>query len=232
MPMGVPSEVPVSFADRHQFYQAVINQSKTLYSSTYTAQGLVDVIEMAAVIAGGMENLQKKPFFTTGINPSTPLRYANEVIAKLLVVARAGLPIVYNSDPMTGGTSPATLAGTIVMTVVEGLAGAILAQLINPGVPVIPGGGPGTMDMLTTVVGLGTPELGMMVAGTPKCSVFTRFHPTVRRAPQIQRSLICNVRLKIQIRSSDGFSGLEYGSLHWDDRCLYDGGIGRICPGG
>ena len=166
MPMGVPSEVPVSFADRHQFYQAVINQSKTLYSSTYTAQGLVDVIEMAAVIAGGMENLQKKPFFTTGINPSTPLRYANEVIAKLLVVARAGLPIVYNSDPMTGGTSPATLAGTIVMTVVEGLAGAILAQLVNPGVPVIPGGGPGTMDMLTTVVGLGTPELGMMVAGT------------------------------------------------------------------
>ena len=173
MPMGVPSDVPVAVADRHQFYQAVTNFTKTLYSSTYTAEGLVDVIEMAAVIAGGKENLQKKPFFTTGINPSSPLRYDNEVIAKLLVMAEAGLPIVYNSCPMCSGTSPSTLAGTIVMAVVEGLAGAILAQLKNPGVPVIPGGGPSTMDMQTTAVGLGTPELGPLVAG---CAQMFRFY--------------------------------------------------------
>jgi trimethylamine---corrinoid protein Co-methyltransferase len=173
MPMGVPSDVPAPVADRHQFYQAVTNQSKTLYSSTYTAAALIDVIEMAAVIAGGMDNLRKKPFFTTGINPSSPLRYGNEVVGKLLVMAQAGLPIIYNSCPMTCGTSPATLAATITMTVVEGLAGAILAQLKNPGVAVIPGGGPSTMDMSTTVVGLGTPELGMMVAG---CAQMFRFY--------------------------------------------------------
>jgi len=164
MPMGVPSDVPVPVADRFQFYHAVTNYTKTLYSSTYTAEALVDVIEMASVIAGGKENLRKKPFFTTGINPSSPLRYGNEVIAKLLVIADAGLPIVYNSCPMCSGTAPATLAGTIVVTMVEGMAGAILAQLKHPGVPVIPGGGPSTMDMLTTVVGLGTPELGLMVS--------------------------------------------------------------------
>ena len=173
MPMGVPSDVPVEVADRHQFYQAVINHTKTLYSSTYTAEGLVDVIEMAAVIAGGKEELRKKPFFTTGINPSSPLRYGNEVISKLLVMAEAGLPIIYNSCPMCSGTSPATMAGTIVTTVVEGIAGAILAQLKNPGVPVIPGGGPSPMDMRTTVVGLGTPELGLMVAG---CAQMFRYY--------------------------------------------------------
>jgi trimethylamine---corrinoid protein Co-methyltransferase len=173
MPMGVPSDVPVTVADRHQFYQAVTNQSKTLYSSTYTAAALEDVIEMAAVIAGGKENLRKKPFFTTGINPSSPLRYGHEVVGKLLVMAGAGLPIIYNSCPMTCGTAPGTMAATITMTVVEGLAGSILAQLKNPGVPVIPGGGPSTMDMLTTVVGLGTPELGLMVAG---CAQMYRFY--------------------------------------------------------
>ena len=173
MPMGVPSDVPIPMADRHQFYQAVINNTKTLYSSTYTAAGLVDVLEMAAVISGGKENLRQKPWFTTGINPSSPLRYGNDVAAKLLVMAEAGLPIIYNSCPMSSGTAPSTLAGTIVMTVAEGLAGALLAQLVNPGVPVIPGGGPSTMDMLTTVVGLGTPELALMVAG---CAQMYRFY--------------------------------------------------------
>jgi trimethylamine--corrinoid protein Co-methyltransferase len=173
MPMGVPSDVPVPFADRHQFYQAVINHTKTLYSSTYTAAGLVDVIEMASVISGGKENLHQKPWFTTGINPSSPLRYGNEVIAKLLIMAGAGLPIIYNSCPMCSGTAPATMAGTVVMTVVEGLAGAILAQLVYPGVPVIPGGGPSTMDMLTTVVGQGTPELPLMVAA---CAQMFRYY--------------------------------------------------------
>jgi trimethylamine--corrinoid protein Co-methyltransferase len=165
MPMGVPSDVanPV-VADRHQFYHAVINHSKPLYSSAYTARGLADVVEMAALIAGGKDALRERPFFFTGIDPSSPFRYADEVAGKLLVMAEAGLPIALNPMPMAGGTTPVTMASTIVVALAEDLAGLTLAQLENPGTPVIMGGVLTTMDMRTTVVTYGAPELTLMMA--------------------------------------------------------------------
>lgn len=173
MPMGVPGDAPVPVADRYQFYHAVTNNTKTMYSSAYTAAGMADAVEMAAAIAGGREALRQRPFFTTGINPSTPLRYGHEVIGKLFVMAEAGLPMIFNSCPMAGATAPVTLAGTMVVALAEGLAALTLAQLACPGVPVIPGGGPTTMDMRTTVCAQGAPELPMLVAA---CAQMYRFY--------------------------------------------------------
>jgi trimethylamine--corrinoid protein Co-methyltransferase len=57
------------------------------------------------------------------------------------------------------------MAATMVVALAEGLAALTLAQLACPGVPVIPGGGPTTMDMRTTVCAQGAPELCLLVAG-------------------------------------------------------------------
>jgi trimethylamine--corrinoid protein Co-methyltransferase len=173
MPMGVPSDVPIPMADRHQFHQAIINQRKPLYSSAYTAAGMADVVEMAAVIAGGKAALRQRPYFTTGIDPSSPFRYGEEVLGKLLVMAEAGLPIILNPMPMSGGLTPTTMASTIVVALAEDLAGLTLAQLKNPGVPVIMGGVLTTMDMGTTVCTYGAPELTLMMAGiTQMCRFY------------------------------------------------------------
>jgi trimethylamine--corrinoid protein Co-methyltransferase len=126
---------------------------------------MAEVVEMAAVIAGGKEALRERPFFTTGINPGSPFCYGYEVIGKLLVMSEAGLPIIFNPMPMAGGTTPVTMASTIVVALVEGLAGLTLAQLKNPGVPVITGGVLTTMDMRTTVCTYGAPELTLLMAG-------------------------------------------------------------------
>jgi trimethylamine--corrinoid protein Co-methyltransferase len=67
---------------------------------------------------------------------------------------------------MAGATAPATLASTLVVQLAEGLAGLTLAQLVCPGCPVIPGGGPTTMDMQTTVNAQGAPELSLLVAAS------------------------------------------------------------------
>ncbi|OGV95911.1 hypothetical protein A2W24_01100 [Microgenomates group bacterium RBG_16_45_19] len=173
MPMGVPSDVEAPIADRYQFFQAVTNNTKTLYSSTYTAEGMKDVVEMAAIVAGGIDNLREKPFFTTGINPGSPLRYDHEVAGKLIVMAEAGLPMLFNPMPMAGATTPTTMASTIVIALAEGLAGIVLAQLINPGVPVVTGGVLAIMDMRTSVITYGAPELSLMMAGiTEMCRFY------------------------------------------------------------
>jgi len=172
MPMGVPSDVPAAIADRYQFFQAVTNNTKTLYSSAYTEEGMADVVEMAAVVSGGLDCLRERPYFTTGINPGSPLRYDHEVTGKLLVMAKAGLPMVFNPMPMAGGTTPTTMASVIVIALVEGLAGAVLAQMINPGVPVVTGGVLATMDMQTTICTYGAPELTLMMAGITEMNRF------------------------------------------------------------
>jgi trimethylamine--corrinoid protein Co-methyltransferase len=101
------------------------------------------------------------------------LRYGREVIGKLFVMAEAGLPMIFNSCPMAGATAPVTLASTMVVALAEGLAALTLAQLACPGVPVIPGGGPTTMDMSTTVCAQGAPELTLLVAA---CAQMYRFY--------------------------------------------------------
>jgi trimethylamine--corrinoid protein Co-methyltransferase len=165
MPLGVPSDVPAAIADRYQFYDAVTNNTKTLYSSCYTTQGMEDVVEMAAVIAGGKEALRQKPFFTTGINPGSPLVFDHEVIGKLLVMAKAGLPILFNPMPMAGATAPTTMPGVIVIALSEGFAGLVLAQLVRPGTPIVTGGVLSPMDMQTTINTYGAPEFSLMMAG-------------------------------------------------------------------
>jgi trimethylamine--corrinoid protein Co-methyltransferase len=165
MPLGVPSDAPVEIADRYQFFEAVTNNHKTLYSSCYTSEGMVEVVEMAAIIAGGREELRKKPFFTTGINPGSPLQFDTQVTGKLLVMAEAGLPILFNPMPMSGATAPATMPGVIVIALSEGFAGLVLAQLVRPGTPIVTGGVLSPMDMQTTINAYGSPEFTMMMAG-------------------------------------------------------------------
>jgi len=165
MPLGVPSDSPAQISDRYQFYEAITNNTKTIYSSCYTSQGMEDVVEMAAVIAGGKEELRKKPFFTTGINPGSPLVFDFQVAGKLLVMARAGLPILFNPMPMAGATAPTTMAGVIVLALSEGFAGLVLAQLVRPGTPIVTGGVLSPMDMQTTINLYGSPEFSLMMAG-------------------------------------------------------------------
>ncbi len=165
MPLGVPSDTPAQISDRYQFYEAVTNNTKTIYSSCYTAQGMEDVVEMAAIIAGGREALRKKPFFTTGINPGSPLVFDHQVTGKLLVMAKAGLPILFNPMPMAGATAPSTMAGVIVLALSEGFAGLVLAQLVRPGTPIVTGGVLSPMDMQTTINTYGAPEFSLMMGG-------------------------------------------------------------------
>jgi trimethylamine--corrinoid protein Co-methyltransferase len=51
--------------------------------------------------------------------------------------------------PLAGGTSPVTLAGTILVHNVELLSGLTLFQLVNPGTPIIYGTGASQLEMFT-----------------------------------------------------------------------------------
>ena len=61
-------------------------------------------------------------------------------------------------------TSPVTLAGTVAQLNVEALSGVLLAQIVNPGTPVLFSIVPTTADMRTMAFLFGAVENGMMNA--------------------------------------------------------------------
>ena len=165
MDLGTPTGVTDTLADVYAFKALVTNCRKPIVHWGFDIEQYEYMIEMAAEIVGGMENLQKRPFFCLYSEPSSPLVHSREAIAKAVFAAKKRVPIVYTPCVMLGGTTPATLAATIALGVAESLVGIIASQLVRVGSPIIMGGVYAIMDMKTTVFSYGSPEFHAMQAG-------------------------------------------------------------------
>ena len=165
MDLGTPTGVTDTLADVYAFKALVTNCRKPVVHWGFDIEQYEDIVEIAAAVVGGLENLQKRPFFCLYSEPSSPLVHSREAIAKAVFAARKRIPIVYTPCVMLGGTTPATMAGTIALGVAESLVGIIASQLIREGSPIIMGGVYAIMDMKTTVFSYGSPEFHIMQAG-------------------------------------------------------------------
>ena len=64
--------------------------------------------------------------------------------------------------------SPVSVAGTLTQTLAEAMSGIALAQMINPGTPVIFGSFASSMSMQTGAPTFGTPEPAKVLYGCAK----------------------------------------------------------------
>lgn len=94
-------------------------------------------VEMASVLAGGREELRRRPLLSNLIGTVSPLTIDREAAEAALVFAEAGVPLVLVSAPALGTTAPASRAGAIVLGLAEIMAIVALVQLAYPGAPVI-----------------------------------------------------------------------------------------------
>lgn len=94
-------------------------------------------VEMAAVVAGGSEQLRRRPVMSDLIGTVSPLVHDRDAIEAGLVFAEAGVPVCYVTMPNMGTTAPATKAGAFIVGAAEIVAAAVLHELAAPGAPVI-----------------------------------------------------------------------------------------------
>ena len=130
------------------------------------------IIDMAAAVMGGRENLRKRPIYTPLCCPNSPLTLNPDTSEVIIEAARAGIPVNVLSMALSGGTTPVTLAGTLVCHNAEVLSGIVLAQLVRKGTPVIYGSSTTMMDMRFTTAAVGAAELGMLNAAVAKLAQF------------------------------------------------------------
>ena len=115
------------------------------------------LLAMTAAASGGEDVLLNKPSVMGILTPISPLKIA-KMHEGIVDAVQAGVPILYAPGPLMGATSPATVAGTVVLTIAETLFGVVLCQMIKPGAPVVLKPDTDVFDMKTTQVTYGSPE--------------------------------------------------------------------------
>ncbi|MBA7666508.1 Glycine betaine methyltransferase [subsurface metagenome] len=161
-PQIYPQDVPTRALDRHISQALLSNTEKPVVATAFDGKGARDLIRMGIAIAGSEEALRRRPMFTVSLGVVSPLLFERDRVDVLLEICRFGLPFQVYNIPSAGGTSPATLAGTLVMAVAELLAGLILTQLVKPGVPVRLEGYPSIIDQKYGCFTFACPEKALM----------------------------------------------------------------------
>lgn len=140
------------------------NSYKHIRPCMYSPFGAVAMIEMADVILEG-KSLRDNMFFTLGYSIVSPLTWSETALELMVKSSGYGIPFMINSEPMAGGTSPVTLAGSLAMADAEVISGLIILQVLEPGRPSIYNAGfAHILDMLTTLTLTAAPEGALIQA--------------------------------------------------------------------
>ncbi len=162
--VGMTADVDPKAQSQITFLETVKNFRKPINFSTNDIESLQEIIDMAAVVAGGHDKLQEKPFIFNYCEPIPPLSHPLESTEKLYISAKNRIPVVYMPYSMMGGTAPITPAATLTQNNAEILAGVVITQVVNEGAPLIYGSMPTVFDMQTTIGCYGAPEFHLGVA--------------------------------------------------------------------
>ena len=165
MSLGITQDTAVGTYDRWQYLAMLEGTNKPVNVTAVDLEGVRDQLEMAYIRLGGKDEWKKGPCFSLYIEPVSPLSHSKEVVQKLLFASDHDIPFVYTPCPMAGGTAPTPLAGLLVQALTESLFGIVVSQLRKPGAQVIIGGLLSNMDMATTIMAYGSPEMALLSAG-------------------------------------------------------------------
>ncbi|MFC2063021.1 trimethylamine methyltransferase family protein [Chloroflexota bacterium] len=169
-----PSELPVEQVDVNRFFTALDNTSKHIMGGVYTVEGVRQVIKMAEIITGSPEALRERPLVSMVTCTISPLKLDDHYGDLIVEVARSGIPFVCPSEPLCGATSPITLAGNLVLQATDSLMGVMLAQVANPGTPVIFGSVATNTDLKNLGYLAGSVEMGLLNAAGAQMAQYYR----------------------------------------------------------
>ena len=151
----------------------VTMQNTTKHVQGVTAQSAEDAkvqIELAALIAGGKEELKKRPLFSVIVCPIAPLTFEKGSVEAHVELAKAGIPVVSMSMSNGGVSCPLPVAGMLVNANTENLGSIVISQMAAPGAPHIYCSESGPMNMATASIDYSLPEKSFLSIGLAQMS--------------------------------------------------------------
>jgi trimethylamine--corrinoid protein Co-methyltransferase len=172
--IGLISDVPMPVSDIHQFEAMLLNTTKPVIFTAHNAETTRYMLEMAEIAAGGRTALQQGNHIGVFVETIPPLTFGSETMQKVQLMAENNLPVIFSSGALMGASGPQTHAGILALSNAENLAGNLIVQLIHPGAPFIYALGIHPMDMQTTIIPYGAPELSLNTGAAADMAHFYR----------------------------------------------------------
>ena len=132
-----PAEIGVGIKNVLRFVNAIRNSTKPTDITASGPDEVAAVDQIAQVIRGGREALQRDPLVLIYIAPTSPMRVSESEALAVMECAKRGLPLGPLSCPTLAATAPVTMAGGLSQQWAEELALIVLAYSICPGLPIM-----------------------------------------------------------------------------------------------
>lgn len=146
-------------------FEAALEYSRKPSIQGFEVEGDVEAyIEMLSIVSGGEDKIKDNPIMMGFGCPISPLTYDGHLLHSVIEFAKRGLPIMFISMAMGGGTSPYGVSGTMITHNAEVLSGIVLTQLVNKGNPVVYGSSTTIMDLKKGAATVGCPGLALIGA--------------------------------------------------------------------
>jgi len=158
----------------HNLDAIINNTGKHIFIGADSVRNLQVMVDLASASVGGREILEKRPIFTVNICPISPLTLGESACDVIMACAALGLGILILPMALSGGTSSASLAGTLVTHNAEVLSTIVLAQLMKKGMPCTYGSTSTILDLRFGTSAIGSPEYGMINASLAKMAQYYR----------------------------------------------------------
>jgi trimethylamine--corrinoid protein Co-methyltransferase len=159
---------PPTVSAIHNFEAMLLNTTKHIFGGPDNGDMIEYILRMVEAINPGSVPERCQVSFITC--PVSPLQLVEECCDIIMTSARHGVVVNVLSMAMSGASAPINLAGTLVTHNAEVLSGITLAQLTNPGTPVVYGSSTTAMNMRTATATVGSPELAMINAAVAALS--------------------------------------------------------------
>jgi len=155
-----PEGIPRDTYHRDMLYSTMTLCDQPLMGSPLSQSAMQDAVRMARMLFGHAPDEEQpiKTVMISNINSLAPLQYSEEMAEAMIVSARNNQAVVIASAGIMGATSPILPAGHMAVQTACFLAGLVLTQLVNPGAPVVLGGGGSQLDMQSGSYYNGSPE--------------------------------------------------------------------------
>jgi trimethylamine--corrinoid protein Co-methyltransferase len=168
-----PNDVPKNGLYIKVFEGMVKNTGKHLINQAESGVEVADHIDILEAAVGSREEVIHRNLVSFVCCFKSPLIYGGTNCEVLFECANHGLPVLVETDPISGATAPVTLSGLLVQQNAELLFAITLVQLVRPGAPVLYTNAPTVMDMRTGDVSEGCPERSLFYI---YCAQICRFY--------------------------------------------------------
>lgn len=218
-----PTDLPAETRHLDYLYRLITLTDKTIMGPIRGRVLARDAVEITALLFGGHGVIREHPGLISIVNANSPLRYDNVMAEGLITYARAGQAVVVTPFILAGAMGPITLAGAMAQQNAEALAGIALAQLVNPGAPVVYGGFTTDTYMRSGSPSFGTPEAAwaILVGG----QLARRYHLPYRTSGGLNSSNVPDAQAAYESMMSLWPSILGHGNFIYHAAGWIEGGL-------